>query len=383
MPPPTSVSAEGIDKNSRLADTTPNIKFFSPDKYDFPVIAFNCTNAVGTILWRVVEFAKRWLLSQYNSAFYGGPEILRMEKQEVEKVKHWEEGTLLLLEHACWIEGQEGKVPVRIMALVMPKDPRVRFWYSAIASFKGLLLRLDEEGFIHPKRTFEPKIDKHHRRLYVWMRDAFMEAMEVPHHPDYLNAITVRSLPPDPSNNLANAPTQLTDYSPPIAHPSTSLRAIESCEPLYTSTKDPPLDLSTDRYIHALAPPEREIASQVQLTCSAYLLVKRNFFQAWWVDVYRSDKKVKDGENVRTNYAHEQWLEKMYEWSRSRCKRLVAGWRVLGLLEQGRLVPWVLSGGMLVDDVRAMEVVEEDGDGEGVMGEEEGAGKTVGRPRRA
>ena len=50
--PPRSVSARGIDKNSRLADTTPNIKFFSPDKYDFPVIALNCTNAVGTILVR-------------------------------------------------------------------------------------------------------------------------------------------------------------------------------------------------------------------------------------------------------------------------------------------------------------------------------------------
>lgn len=151
-----------------------------------------------------MEFAKRWLLSQYDSNAWGGPEILRLETQEVEKVKHWEEGTLLLLEHACWIEGRKGRVPVRIMALVMPKDPRVRFWYS-IASFKGLLLRLDEEGFIQPKKTFEPKGSRHHRRLFVWMRDAFMDTLKVPDHPDYLNAMAVSpSTPQTLSNNLTH-----------------------------------------------------------------------------------------------------------------------------------------------------------------------------------
>lgn len=48
--PPTSVSARGVDKNSRQADTTPNIKFASTEDYDFPLIVFHCSNAVGTIM---------------------------------------------------------------------------------------------------------------------------------------------------------------------------------------------------------------------------------------------------------------------------------------------------------------------------------------------
>lgn len=213
---PTSVSTKGIDKGSRIADTTPNFKFFSPDEYDFPVIVFSCTNVVGLIMVSfgsdsykgrhvfspskllttvAVEFAKRWLLSQYNSNVYGGPEILRMETQEVEKVKHWEEGTVLLLENACWIQGSEGKVPARIMALVMPKDPRVRFWYSSIATFTELLIRLDRERFIELKKTLEPNVNKHHHRIYVWLRDAFMDTLKVPHHEDYLNAMTVSYTP--------------------------------------------------------------------------------------------------------------------------------------------------------------------------------------------
>lgn len=118
--------------------------------------------------------------------------------------------------------------------------------------------------------------------------------------------------------------------------------------------KDTPKDLSDDRYLFELEPAERELASQVQLTCGEYLVIKRNFFKDWYTEVYRSDKKVKDGEMVRTNYAHEQWLEKEYEWTVRRSRRLVAGWKVLGLLDQSKIAPWAAQGGMLAGAVKGM-----------------------------
>lgn len=162
----------------------------------------------------------------------------------------------------------------------------------------------------------------------------------------------------------------MTDYSPDIASPETALRRIEACEALYKSVKDPPRDLSDDRYIFELEPAEREIASQVHVTCAEYLVIKRNFFKDWYTEVYRSDKKVKDGEIVRTNYAHEQWLEKVYDWTVRRSRRLIAGWKCLGLLDQSQIAAWAARGGMLEDAVREMDDEEvEKLQGQGVAAE--------------
>lgn len=147
---------------------------------------------------------------------------------------------------------------------------------------------------------------------------------------------------------------KITDYSPDIASPETSLRRIEACESLYVSVKDTPHDLSDDRYIFELEPAERELASQVQVSCAEYLVIKRNFFKDWYTEVYRSDKKIKDGDMVRTNYAHEQWLEKVYEWTVRRSRRLLAGWKVLGLLDQSKIAPYAAQGGMLAGAVLGM-----------------------------
>lgn len=139
-----------------------------------------------------MEVAKDWLLTQYNVREYLGPEVLRMEWQDLAEVKHGQEGKLVLLEQAAWVEGREGKVPVAILALVIPKDPRVRFYYSIFASFKGLLTTLDTNGFIQVKATIEPDNKPHHGRLYVWMREEFLKAIKIPEHPDYLHAESVR-----------------------------------------------------------------------------------------------------------------------------------------------------------------------------------------------
>lgn len=59
-----------------------------------------------------------------------------------------------------------------------------------------------------------------------------------------------------------------------------------------------------------------------------------------------SEKKlVKENSKVRTEYAHAQWLEKYYDWKLTRAKRLVVGWRELGLLEENRMRAWIRSGG--------------------------------------
>lgn len=59
-----------------------------------------------------------------------------------------------------------------------------------------------------------------------------------------------------------------------------------------------------------------------------------------------SEKKlVKANAKVRTEFAHAQWLERVYEWKLTRAKRLVLGLRELGLLEEKRILAWIRSGG--------------------------------------
>lgn len=336
-----------------------------------------------------METIKIWLRSQYDCAVYGGPEILRMEHQELEKVKHMEEGTLLQLEHAAWIEGKEGKVPIRIFALLMPKDPRVRFWFSALASFKSLMIRLhDERKYIEVRTTLEPQHDSehgrpdHHCKIFTWLRDEFMTALKVPDHPEFIHAESVSPIPSIPSRHITTLTTtthKMTDYAPSIKDPDTAVRRIESTEALY-NTRDDGRDLFDDRYLLHLHPAERELASLAHVSCAEYLFIKRTFFKEWYVQVYRSEKKVREGQLVRSKYAHEQWLERVYEWSVRRSRRMILGWKVLGLLDQEELVPWVKAGGMLAESVMEMEEEEKGGLGEG---DGQGAGKTVGGPRIA
>lgn len=170
----------------------------------------------------------------------------------------------------------------------------------------------------------------------------------------------------------------MTNFAPDIPDFDTAIRRIEACEALYGS-KDAPRDLTDDRYLLSIHEAERELASQLQVSCAEYLLIKRNFFRDWYTDVFRSDKNIKAGEVVRTNYAHEQYMEKVYEWAVRRSRRLIAGWKTLGLLDQELIAPWAAQGGMLAEGmakVNQREELEE----EEVQGQ--GAGKSVSGPRR-
>lgn len=63
--------------------------------------------------------------------------------------------------------------------------------------------------------------------------------------------------------------------------------------------------------------------------------------------IHRSDKSVEKGERARTDHAHQKWLEEVYDWAPNRAKKLVIAWKVLGLLDEKRYLPWIRKGGML------------------------------------
>ncbi len=75
--------------------------------------------------------------------------------------------------------------------------------------------------------------------------------------------------------------------------------------------------------------------------------------------MYRSDKKVEDGQKVRSDHAHQKYLEKVYDWTATRAKKLIAGWRTLGLLDEKSFLKWTKNGGMLAHE----KYDDEDGSG--------------------
>ena len=87
----------------------------------------------------------------------------------------------------------------------------------------------------------------------------------------------------------------------------------------------------------------------------------------------RTDKKI-EGEgavHVRTDYGHGQWLERAHRFGNRRARRLVAGWRELGLLEESALLPWIREGGMLAHAVGNM-VGQDENDVAGVSTGQDG-----------
>ena len=225
----------------------------------------------------------------------------------------------------------------------------------------------------------------------------------------------------------------MTDCCPPILDPNNAMKRLEGNEQLYFSSKNPAeagRDLSDDRYIHHLHPAERQIASMADLNCAEYLFIKRQYFKAFWEEIYRSPKThvpesgngsaniaastrstapvvpraeftpetletdqtttqapssttararrnnitstqqtplrqdstqvtptptpnrraggAKPGwrNRVRTEHAHQLWLEREYEFRTSRAKGLVIGWREMGFLDEWRYGEWVRAGGI-------------------------------------
>ena len=76
------------------------------------------------------------------------------------------------------------------------------------------------------------------------------------------------------------------------------------------------------------------------------------------MEVQRSDKKA--GQRIRSEHASQQWLENEYGWGNRRARRLITGWRVLGLHDESRVMPWINEGGMLEVSMQKREDVEEE-----------------------
>lgn len=290
--------------------------------------------------------------------------------------------------------GDKERAEVMIIAILVPGDAKVRWFYSLLP-FGTLLRTLQEKDVVRMAKEFTVGT-RGWRKLFTWVRSEFVTAVTLPHSPDYINALS------------------LTDCCPPILDPDSALARLESNEFLHDShrrAEDAGRDLSDDRYLLGLHPAEREAVSVSGLKCAEYLLVKRDFFKSFFEEVYRSDKKIEAHtsttgtavgtpargrggrfatptpapstagtptpgptpasvsravrertqtqtpgrrgvakpsrrQRVRTDHAHQQWLEKVYDFKVSRAKVLVTAWRELGFLDEARYLPWVKAGGV-------------------------------------
>ena len=200
-----SYSMQGADPNSASQCQTPRFTFVSTDLYRTPIRAFRCTYPLLTCL-----AVKTWLLHQFTQPAYSAPNILRMEAQSLHLLGPRKAGLLLVLRDACHSNG-DGKLPVTILALLLPHDDRIR-WFYTILSTDGVLSHLENElGILEPKSAtqYPPSCPKH-KPLYCFLRTTFEKAVSVPHHPDYLAAQAI------------------TDYCPSILDPETAMTRLES-----------------------------------------------------------------------------------------------------------------------------------------------------------
>ena len=239
----------------------------------------------------------------------------------------------MVVEDSIYLE-RHPEILGSILAVSVPQDPNLRL-FNTILPIAPLLRHLRQNNCLKETAKSIPPRSKHHPRLFHFLTQTFLTSTTPPHHPDY------------------TAAQQITDYCPSILEPSTAFSRLESNETLYfaTSGVSEPLDLSQDRYTHTLHPAESSLAGDLKLACSAYLLLKRKFFQAFWKECVAHKGRIsgtaEGGSRVRSEHAHEVWVVEETKWKVSRARRLVVGWRVLGFLDERRFLPWLREGGML------------------------------------
>ncbi|EMC99931.1 hypothetical protein BAUCODRAFT_356011 [Baudoinia panamericana UAMH 10762] len=320
--PRIGVSAAGIDLNSTLANQTPNFSFVDADLYHTDILVFGCTNPLMTCL-----LIKRFLLEKFASAAVTTPSLLRMESQDLYQIRSNETHYLVLLESAVHMNANLG-LPLTVYALINKQDHKIRWFYSIFRS-GNVLKSLSEHGCLTESVK---KLHAHsikHKRLLVFLREAFLNAARIPDAPDYLEA------------------QKLTDYALPVVDPETAFNRIAANEELNRRTHHPDLTLGPDRYARLLEPVEAFLALNFEMTCAAYLLAKRRFYCAFWKDLVMAQDTIGDGRRkVRSEAAHEAWLVQTLGWRASRAKRIVLAWKILGLLQEDRYLDWLKRGGM-------------------------------------
>lgn len=377
-----TTSYANVNLDSAAATQTPKFIFSETQSTTSSITVFACKNPPLTCL-----LIKEWLLDTFSSDDLRAPGIVRMETLELHLLPRQNDGQakqgwLLLCEDAAVLPHGEAELSLTVLAVLVPGHTKVR-WFYALPSVAPLLHLLDHRHQIHLLTSLAPP-SLHHARLYTYIRENFLRAVEMPESPDFLTAQSI------------------TDYCPNIIDPDTALKRLEGSEALHFGYIRPPdawaRDLSDDRYLLHLHEAEREVASIAGFKCAEYLVVKRNFFRAFWVEIYRSDKNIfrdsSDDEvaaasattitstsgapsstprpqRVRSDNAHAVWLEKAYGMRKSRAHMVVVAWRVLGFLDEQRFKAWVKAGGMFENSSE-----DEDEDGEGMVreGEEGGEG---------
>ncbi|KAK0883306.1 hypothetical protein LTR87_002814 [Friedmanniomyces endolithicus] len=353
--PSITCSTAGIDLNSASARTL-EISFVDPALHHSPILVLRTPNPL-----RTCEVIKKWLYLCSAERIVSGN--IRMEAQDLHLLDRTKPAHLVLLENAAHLDSDPRK-PLAILALLVKSDTKIRWFYSPQHPAKLLRFLTSEACLADSGISLQPHSPKH-TTLYIFLRQAFTDALEIPQHSDFLLAET------------------LTDYSPSIASPSTALpRLAEILSTLthsaltLTPTSPPP----GDRYspLLPLPPlPEQHLASALSLPSSAYLLLKRRFFAAFWRDLLANRERIGDGRRkVRSEVVHEAWLvgyeglvfgrgAKGGKEGRERrlmgkeARRLVVGWRVFGFLREERFLGWLGGGGML-EDAGAEEAGEEE-----------------------
>lgn len=428
------------DLHSARATNTPTFGFPSLEDQTSPLAILACANPLATCL-----HTKSWLLRQHEDPAKSAPGILRMDYLELEQIESGREGWLLVTPTAAKLEagewsgdGEADTSRVSVMAVFVKGDPRVR-WFYTLLPISPLLEELDEQGLVELRRVLEPTAGTSQsrikfKRLHTFIRQCFPTAIKIPESSDFLAAQQISDFCPsisDPATALGRLEAEAWLYWN-AAKPEESLLAPDPADPSQDGKKGKgkgkenattvatlnSLDPSDDRYLHHLHPAERELASLAKLKCAEYLFLKRNFFHAFWEEVYRSEKiadqvapastsnpvasrrldprgraandadaatpapteagrrdtpvtpsttpapsqldntpaptpasvrrsagydKAKRG-RVRTERAHQVWLETAYKCRTTQARTLVIGWRVLGFLDETRYLGWVRDG---------------------------------------
>ncbi|KAI7239286.1 hypothetical protein KC352_g14856 [Hortaea werneckii] len=243
---------------------------------------------------------KQWLLDQFRNPELSAPNILRVDSQNLHELPWMSRGHLVVVEDSIYLD-HHPEILGSILAVSVPKDPNLRLFYT-ILPIGPLLRHLRQNNCLNKTAKSIPSHSKHHARLFHFLTQTFLTSITPPHHPDYIAA------------------QQITDYCPSILDPSTAFSRLESNETLYFATAgvSEPLDLSQDRYTHTLHPAESSLAADLKLACSAYLLLKRKFFQAFWKECVAHKGRIsgtaEGGSRVRSEHAHEVWLVEETKW---------------------------------------------------------------------
>jgi hypothetical protein len=149
-----------------------------------------------------------------------------------------------------------------------------------------LMVSLDAVNYITLRKVM-PYDTRSYQRLLTVFREEFLRALQVPHSPDYLNAMA------------------LTDYAPEVLDHEAALVKLSRADILHTGEER---DLAADRYLLELSPSERMLSALVNLECAEYLLIKRMSFKDRYLHIHRRPLKDRPRTGMYRKRRNRYWL---------------------------------------------------------------------------